>query len=229
MGHARTELGDSYMFTGVIQATGMVAHVSAVANGRRIRFRAPDVTDGLRVGASISVDGACLTAVEAHPEGFSVDVIGTTLALTIAGSYAEGTRVNLERALKLGDPLDGHLVQGHVDGVGTVLSVADEGETRLVELTLPAEVDAVTILHGSITVNGVSLTVSALPAPGRCQVALIPHTRAVTTLGELRPGDPVNLEGDLIGKFVVRMVASTPRPPGGPGPQPTPSPSGPTR
>jgi riboflavin synthase len=216
------------MFTGIVEATGMVAQVSAVPNGRRIRFRAPDVAGDLPLGASIAVDGACLTAVEPHAEGFSVDVIGTTLARTIAGRYAEGTRVNLERALKLGDRLDGHLVQGHVDGVGEVVEVRDEGETRLVELTLPAEVDAVTILHGSLAVNGVSLTVSALPAPGRCQVALIPHTRAVTTLGELRPGDPVNLEGDLIGKFVVRMVASAPRPTGGSGPKTSP-PSGPAR
>jgi riboflavin synthase len=209
------------MFTGIVEATGMVAGVSAVANGRRIRFRAPDVVEGLRVGASLAVDGACLTAVAVYPEGFSVDVIGTTLERTIAGRYAEGARVNLERALKLGDRLDGHLVQGHVDGVGGVLAVSDEGETRLVELSLPAEVDAVTILHGSIAVNGVSLTVSALPGPGRCQVALIPHTRAVTTLGELRVGDPVNLEGDLIGKYVVRMVASAQRPTAAdPGPQP---------
>src|SRR5688572_12910043 len=170
------------MFSGIVEATGMVARVEPAANGRRIRFRAPAVLDGLRVGASIAVDGACLTAVEVHAEGFSVDVIGPTLARTIAGRYAEGTRVNLERALRLGDRLDGHLVQGHVDGVGEVISVVDEGDTRLVELGLTDEVDAVTILHGSITVNGVSLTVSALPAPRRCQVALIPHTRAVTTL-----------------------------------------------
>jgi riboflavin synthase len=198
------------MFSGIVEATGMVAGVAPAENGRRIRFRAPDVVEGLRVGASIAVDGACLTAVELHGEGFSVDVIGTTLARTIAGRYGEGTRVNLERALRLGDRLDGHLVQGHVDGVGEVVLVTDEGETRLVDFTVPDEVDAVTILHGSITVNGVSLTVNALPAQGRCQVALIPHTRAVTTLGELRPGDPINLEGDLIGKYVVRIVARSP-------------------
>jgi riboflavin synthase len=203
------------MFSGIVEATGMVARVAPAENGRRIRFRAPDVVEGLRVGASIAVDGACLTAVEVHPEGFSVDVIGTTLSRTIAERYAEGTRVNLERALRLGDRLDGHLVQGHVDGVGEVVAVEDQGETRLVDFTVPAEVDDATILHGSITVNGVSLTVNALPGPRRCQVALIPHTRSVTTLGELRPGDPINLEGDLIGKYVVRIVASTPRRPAG--------------
>jgi riboflavin synthase len=200
------------MFSGIVEATGLVAGVTPVENGRRIRFRAPAVLDDLRVGASISVDGACLTAAELHGEGFSVDVIGTTLARTIAGRYAEGTRVNLERALKLGDRLDGHLVQGHVDGVGEVLAVADQGDTRFLDFTLPDDVDGATILHGSIALNGVSLTVNALPGPGRCQVALIPHTRAVTTLGELRVGDRVNLEGDLIGKYVVRWVASRPRP-----------------
>jgi riboflavin synthase len=198
------------MFSGIVEATGSVAAVTDVPNGRRVRFRAPDVIEGVRVGASIAVDGACLTAVELHPDGFSVDVIGTTLERTIAGSYAAGTRVNLERALRLGDRLDGHLVQGHVDGVGAILGVRDEGETRFVDFSVPPDVDRVTIPHGSITVNGVSLTVNALPAPGRCQVALIPHTRAVTTLGAVGPGDRVNLEGDLIGKYVVRSVASAP-------------------
>ncbi|MSR36683.1 MAG: riboflavin synthase [Gemmatimonadetes bacterium] len=205
------------MFSGIVEGTGTVVGVASVENGRRIRLRAPEIVDGLRVGASIAVDGVCLTAVEVLSDGFSADVISTTLARTIAGRYAEGTRVNLERALRLGDRLDGHLVQGHVDGVGAVLAVVDEGETRLVDLRLTDAVDVVTILHGSITVNGVSLTVNALPGAGRCQVALIPHTRAVTTLGDLRTGDVVNLEGDLIGKYVGRIVASRP-----PHPDPTP-------
>ncbi len=199
------------MFSGIVEAVGTVAEVAAVPNGRRLRLRAPGVLDGLRAGASVAVDGACLTAVEVLPDGFAVDVIGPTLERTRIGDYRAGTRVNLERALRLGDRLDGHLVQGHVDAVGEVLAVADAGETRLVDLTLPPEVDAVTIPHGSLTVNGVSLTVSELPAPGRCRVALIPHTRAVTTLGDLVPGDRVNLEGDLIGKYVGRMLAASPR------------------
>ena len=199
------------MFSGIVEATGTVAEVAPVANGRRIRLRAPDVLDGLSVGGSVAMDGACLTAVELHADGFSVDVVGTTLERTLVATYRIDTRVNLERALRLSDRLDGHLVQGHVDGVGEVLAVADAGETRLVDLRLTDDVDAVTILHGSITVNGVSLTVSALPAQRRCQVALIPHTRAVTTLGDLRVGDPVNLEGDLIGKYVGRMLAASPR------------------
>ena len=194
----------------------MVA-VRETGPGRRVRLRAPTVRTGLAVGGSIAVDGACLTAAELHPEGFSVEVIGPTLERTVAGRYREGSLVNLERALRLGDRLDGHLVQGHVDGVGEVVAVSAEGDTRLVDVTLPPEVDAVTVLHGSIAVNGVSLTVNALPAPGLCQVALIPHTRAITTLERLRPGDPVNLEGDLIGKYVGRLraarIAAAPSPP----------------
>jgi riboflavin synthase len=196
------------MFSGIIEAVGTVVAADATAAGRRIRLRAPEVVADLPVGGSVAVDGACLTAVEVHPDGFSVDVIGTTLSRTVAGGYHPGSQVNLERALRLGDRLDGHLVQGHVDGVGEVLAVHPDGEARLIDFTLPPEVDAVTVLHGSIAVNGVSLTVNALPARGRCQIALIPHTRAVTTLEALRPGDRVNLEGDLIGKYVGRMQAA---------------------
>ena len=212
------------MFSGIVEATGRIAEVAPTPNGRRLRLIAPGVLEGLKVGASVAVDGACLTAVALHADGFSVDVIGTTLEKTIVGGYAQGTTVNLERALRLGDRLDGHLVQGHVDGVGEVLAVVDEGDTRLVDLSLPDEVDRVTILHGSITVNGVSLTVSALPEPGRCRVALIPHTRAATTLGALAAGDPVNLEGDLIGKYVGRVVAASPRR-AAPGTAPDPGPT----
>ena len=196
------------MFTGIVEATGVVSGVDTRAGGLRLRFRAPEVIEGLTVGRSVAVDGACLTAVELHPDGFAVDVIGTTLARTVAGGYREGTRVNLERGVRLGDHLDGHMVQGHVDGVGEVLAVRSEGDTSLVDVRLPPEVEAVTILHGSITLNGVSLTVNAIPGPGICQIALIPYTREVTTLGSLRVGDAVNLEGDLIGKYVGRMLAS---------------------
>jgi riboflavin synthase len=198
------------VFTGIIEATGRVSRVEASPAGRRLRFHAPEVLDDLAVGDSVAVDGACLTAVELHADGFSVDVIGTTLERTIAGRYREGSHVNLERALRVGDRLDGHLVQGHVDGVGEVVSVTMEGDKWLMDVRIPPEVDAVTILHGSVTLSGVSLTVNALPAAGICQVALIPHTLAVTTLGSLSAGDRVNVEGDLIGKYVGRMLPNSP-------------------
>lgn len=195
------------MFTGIVEAVGTVARVEPGAAGRRIRFRAAEVVGDLTVGDSVAVDGACLTATEVHPDGFTVDVIGTTLERTIAGAYREGTKVNLERPVRVGDRLDGHIVQGHVDGVGEVAAVRAEGDRWLVDVRIPPEVDRVTLLHGSITIAGVSLTVNALPAPGICQVALIPHTLAVTTLGSLAPGDRVNLEGDLIGKYVGTLLA----------------------
>ncbi len=196
------------MFTGIVEAIGSILAVVPTERGRRLRLHCPELAADLRVGASIAVDGACLTAVEIATEGFSVDLTGATLSRTIAGNYTEGSRVNLERALRLGDRLDGHLVQGHVDGVGEIVTVATEGDARLVDVTLPAEVAAATVLHGSIAVNGVSLTVSGLPAPDRCRVVLIPHTLAVTTLSALRARQRVNLEGDLIGKYLGRMFAA---------------------
>lgn len=194
------------MFTGIVEAIGVVTDTRELQGARRIVFRAPEVVAGLAPGDSVAVDGACLTAVELLPDGFAVDAIGTTLSRTVAGRYGEGSRVNLERAVKVGDRLDGHMVQGHVDGVGTVRGVQPRGEYRLVDLDMPAEVEEVTILHGSITINGVSMTVNALPEAGVCQVAVIPHTWKVTNFGDLGPGDPVNLEGDLIGKYVGKML-----------------------
>ena len=197
------------MFTGIVQAIGSVLAVAPTDGGLRLRIRCPDLSEHLPIGASIAVDGTCLTVIEATAEAFSVELTRTTLARTIADSYAEGSQVNLEPALRLVDRLDGHLVQGHVDGVGRVLDIASEGgDTCSVDVELPAGVAAVTVLHGSIAVNGVSLTVSALPARDHCRAALIPHTMEVTTLSELRPGDRVNLEGDLIGKYLGRMLAA---------------------
>jgi len=213
------------VFSGIVEAIGTVVAVEPTAAGRRIRVRAPEVVGDLAVGGSVAVDGACLTAVEVHPDGFAVDVIGTTLSRTVAGTYVQGSRVNLERALKLGDRLDGHLVQGHVDGVGEVMSVVPRGELVLIDFTLPREVDEVTVLQGSITLNGVSLTVNALPAPGAAQVSIIPFTWDHTALADLRPGARVNLEGDMIGKYVRRLL-DRPQGAGGGGAAPGADPAG---
>jgi riboflavin synthase len=191
-----------------VEAVGTVASIQEGDGAHLVTIHAPQIVEGLRPGASVAVDGACLTAVEVLNDGFRVEAIGTTLSRTVASRYRAGTRVNLERALRLGDRLDGHLVQGHVDGLGELLRVADRGEYRLMDFTLPPVVDQVTILHGSIAINGVSLTVNALPAPAIGQVAIIPHTWTHTNFSDLRPGDPVNLEGDLIGKHVGRMLAA---------------------
>ena len=192
------------MFTGIVTAVGRVERADRDERGLTLRISAP--YDGVAVGESIAVDGACLTVETVAPGAFTVHVVATSLGRTAFGAMQAGRRVNLERALAVGERLGGHLVSGHVDGVGTVTRTAAEGDAWLVEFTLPAEVAAVTIPLGSITVQGVSLTVNALPAPGTCQVSLIPHTRAVTTLGGLAVGDAVHLEGDMVGKYVKQFV-----------------------
>lgn len=194
------------MFTGIIEEVGLIREVQPLDGGLRVRIEAPGVAAGSRAGDSIAVDGVCLTVTALEPDGFSVDVIGTTLSRTTIGEYAPGRRVNLERALALGDRLGGHLVQGHVDGVGEVLRIVRDGEHVLLDVRLDPSVAEVSILHGSIAINGVSLTINALPAPDVAQVALIPYTWRHTALPDLRPGDAVNLEGDMIGKFVTNYL-----------------------
>lgn len=196
------------MFTGIVEAMGRVRSTREVAGGRQIVIEAPSaLLAGVTTGDSIAVDGACLTAVEVAAETFRIDAILSTLERTVAGRYAPGVRVNLERAMALGARLDGHLVQGHVDGVGEFLSVRDEGGTHFLDFRVPREVWEQTILHGSICLNGISLTVNALEAPDRLQVGIIPHTWEVTNLADLAPGDTVNVEGDLLGKYVGRILA----------------------
>lgn len=163
---------------------------------------------GLKRGESVAVNGACLTIERAAAGQFSVHAIATTLERTLLGEYAKGRRVNLERAVRAMDRLGGHIVQGHVDGVGAVARVAQAGDAWLYDLRVPADVRAVSILHGSITVDGVSLTVNALPGGEVVQVALVPFTRAHTTLGTLRSGDRVHVEGDVLAKYVRQLCRS---------------------
>lgn len=196
------------MFTGIIEAVGTVESVRERRGAREFVIRAPELSGELSPGDSITVDGACQTAVRNDEESFAIETIGTTLSRTVAGEYRPGSRVNLERSMVLGGRLDGHLVQGHVDGVGRVEEVRQEGEFWLLDFQLPEVVEANTILHGSIAVNGVSLTVNALPARYRCQVGIIPFTWDHTNLGHLKPGDRVNLEGDLIGKYVAKSLSA---------------------
>jgi riboflavin synthase len=197
------------MFTGIVEATGTVAAVSELEGARRLRIEAPaSVLADLAPGQSVAVDGACLTPVEVDDAGFEVEVVLSTLSRTLAGAYGVGARVNLERAMALGDRLDGHLVQGHVDGVGRLVELEEAGETRFLTFEIPAEVGVLTILHGSIALNGVSLTVNELPSRDRIQVAIIPHTWSVTNFSDLVPGSEVNVEGDLLGKYVGSILAA---------------------
>jgi riboflavin synthase len=196
------------MFSGIIEVQGTVTAVKDGSESRELFIRAPEISAELGVGDSVAVDGACLTVRETADDEFTVDVIGTTLSRTVAGRYRSGARVNLERALAMGGRLDGHLVQGHVDGLGHLISTRKSGDYWLMDFRIPPAVDGITILHGSICINGVSLTVNALPEPGHCQVGIIPVTWERTNLGKLAPGDPVNLEGDLIGKYVAKLIGA---------------------
>ncbi|MSR22540.1 MAG: riboflavin synthase [Gemmatimonadetes bacterium] len=195
------------MFTGIVETTGEVTEVEEADALRRIRVRVPgSFLEGVALGASISVDGACLTAVEVAPTEFVAEVIGTTLSRTIAPTYRTGTRVNLEKSVKLGERIDGHLVQGHIDGIGNVTKVKRDGSLHLIEVVVPLEVHRLTLTHGSISLNGVSLTVNRLLADGGVEVGIIPHTGSITNLGKLEVGDVVNVEGDLIGKYVGTLL-----------------------
>ena len=195
------------MFSGIIEAVGTIRSVTDRETTRRFDVEAPSLAGELAPGDSVAVDGACLTVTDRSADAFSVDVIGTTLERTVAGGYGDGSSVNLERALEMGSRLDGHLVQGHVDGVGNLRDVVKSGEYWLMDFTLPLDVHAQTIEHGSITLNGVSLTVSELLPDCGVRIGIIPFTHGHTNLGSLEIGAPVNVEGDLIGKYVERILA----------------------
>ncbi len=199
------------MFTGIITAVGTVRAARRDERGLDLEIASP--YDDLVAGESVAVDGACLTVQRAGAGWFEVHVIATSLDRTRFGSYAAGRRANLERALRAGDRLGGHIVQGHVDGIGVVERLARRDDARLIDLCVPAEVAAVSIPLGSITVDGVSLTVNAMPADGVVQIALIPFTLQHTTLGGLVEGGAVHLEGDVIGKYVRSLMAGRGREP----------------
>ena len=197
------------MFTGIVTNTGTLARIEKLDSTRRLWIEAPEITSELRPGGSVAVDGACVTATAVEQTTFTVDVIGTTLERTVAGSYQEGQRLNLERAMVLGDYIDGHLVQGHIDGIGHLTHIVKDGEYWLMDFEVPPGVFDLTVMHGSITLNGVSLTVSDLLPNRICRIGVIPFTYQHTNLGTLTAGTPVNVEGDMIGKYVERILASS--------------------
>jgi riboflavin synthase len=194
------------VFSGIITAVATVTAYQEVSGGCELTITSP--WDDVEPGESVAVDGACLTVTNFADGQFVVHVITTSLDRTLFLSYRAGRRVNLERALRAGDRLGGHLVQGHVDGVGTVESVRQRDDARLLVIGVPSGVAAVSIPLGSIAVDGVSLTVDAIPAPETVQVSLIPFTLQHTTLGDKSPGDQVHLEGDTVGKYVQHFWAA---------------------
>ncbi|HKK28118.1 MAG TPA: riboflavin synthase [Gemmatimonadota bacterium] len=193
------------MFTGVVEGTGRVVAREPHEGGLRFRV-ACDFAGELAPGESVAVSGVCQTVTAADGESFAFESIRTTLSRTTLGDLAGGERVNLERALRAGDRLGGHLVQGHVDAVGMLAAREPAGETWLLRIELPDEVAECTVEHGSLAVDGVSLTVNRLEG-AVAEVAIIPYTWSHTTLSEVRPGGRVNLEGDLVGKYVRRLLA----------------------
>ena len=193
------------MFTGLIEEIGTVEELVPLGDAVRIAVRAPKVTQDAAAGDSIAVDGVCLTVVDNASGAFTADVMRETLDRSRLGSYAPGSRVNLERALAAGQRMGGHIVQGHVDSVSEVVSRTASEHWEVVRFTLPQQLNRYVVEKGSIAVNGTSLTVSAV-SEGYFEVSLIPTTLSETTAGALQPGDPVNLEVDVVAKYVEKMV-----------------------
>ena len=213
------------MFTGIITAIGTVAATSPIGEGHDMRLRIatpPGWLEGVQLGASIACSGCCLTAVALEPEAFEVEASAETLSLTTLGGWRAGTRINLERALRMGDELGGHVVSGHVDGLAEVVSVTPENGSTRWRFAVAPELGRFIAPKGSVTLNGVSLTVNEVlgnevPGDGTVQgsngtvfgVNLIPHTQAATTFGELAPGARINLEIDMLARYVARLVGAT--------------------
>ena len=199
------------MFTGIIEELGEVVEFGATDDGARLTIRAPKAVADAGHGDSISVSGVCLTVVDQGPDWFTADVMGVTIDMSTLGSLAAGARVNIERAMQVGDRLGGHIVQGHIDGTSTVLSVTDEGSWSILRFSLNEDLAPLVARKGSIAVHGVSLTVSAV---GRdwFEVSLIPETLTATTLGALAVGDSVNIETDILARHVARMAEFTDAP-----------------
>lgn len=191
------------MFTGIVTDIGRVRSVRQTARDRRYEIETAWDTSGIDLGASISHAGCCLTVTEKGPGWFAVEVSGETLSKTTLGGWAEGDRVNLERAARLGDEMGGHIVSGHVDGLGRVASITPEGGSYRIDIAAPAPLHRYIAAKGSITVDGVSLTVNAVE-DRTFGLNIIPHTWEATTLGALQPGDAVNLEIDMLARYLAR-------------------------
>jgi riboflavin synthase len=194
------------VFTGLIDDVGRIERVATTAAGRE--FRVACGYQDLRAGDSVAVNGVCLTVREHAPGWFVAAATTSTLARTTMGDWEPGRRVNLERPLRLGDELGGHIVQGHVDGVGQVRAVGETVDARLIDVVLPTSVAELAVPRGSVAIDGVSLTVSDLPDVATVRVSLIDYTLRHTTLGDLVPGDAVHIDGDIIGKYVQRLVGA---------------------
>jgi riboflavin synthase len=193
------------MFTGIIEEVGKIRSVQTTAQGGRLTVTAREVPVGVKLGESIAVNGVCLTVVEFDSASLTFDISAETLGRTTLGRLRAGAPANLERSLAVGGRLGGHIVQGHVDGTGQYLSSRPAGDGVVLRFGYPAELGRYICLKGSIAVEGISLTVAGLDS-GWFEVAIIPHTLKMTNLVSLSPGDPVNLEVDIVAKYIERLV-----------------------
>lgn len=195
------------MFTGIVAELGTVEHVAETATGRRIEIDGGVLVGDMNVGDSIAVNGVCLTAVEIASSTVTVEVVQESLDRSNLGLLAAGGRIDLERPMAASGRFDGHIVQGHVDGVGSIESILPEGDAVRMRILLSADLARYVVEKGSVTVDGVSLTVTAVGTEPWLEVVLIPHTLEVTVLGLREPGDKVNLEMDVLAKYVERLMS----------------------
>ncbi len=200
------------MFTGIVREIGRISARRDGDEGVSFTIETDSISQALSLGDSVAVSGTCLTVTELGEGQFGVDAVPATIDRTTLGSWAVGDMVNLEPALQAGEPLGGHLVQGHIDAVGHVVALEARRETAILDVELPAEVAALTVSQGSLTIDGVSLTVNRLEG-AVARFAIIPYTWSHTTLRSLRAGASVNVEADMIGKYVARMIGPYSRPP----------------
>jgi len=197
------------MFTGIIEELGSVRTIEERGENARSVIEARLVTEGTKHGDSIAVNGVCLTALDIEPDSFAADVSRETLQRSTLGRLKAGTPVNLERAVTPATRLGGHIVQGHVDARGQFTKVEDHGESWTVKIAYPKEIARYLVFKGSVAVEGISLTIAAL-TDDHFEIAIIPKTWEVTNLSHLQPGDDVNLEVDILGKYIERLLAKTP-------------------
>lgn len=197
------------MFTGIIQSTGTVSEITPDSRGTTITIHAPERTSGLSIGASVAIDGVCLTvsAFDTDTHSISFFAMPETLRKTTVGTFVLGQRVNVENSLRMGDEIGGHQVYGHVDGTGKVISRIRDGEAELFTVALPAELMTYIVPQGAIALNGVSLTVARFdPIANQITISLLEHTWTVTNLGDLQPGDSLNVEADMMLKYVHQAM-----------------------
>ena len=193
------------MFTGIIEETGILKSISTIPGGKKISIKAVRVLEDLQIEHSVAVSGVCLTVVDLDKYSFSMEAVGETLQKTTLQNIKPGTPVNLERALRLNDRMGGHLLQGHVNGLGRIHQILQRGNNWYIEIDLPENLQKFTLLEGSIAIDGISLTIAGI-VENRIGLSIIPYTYNNTTLNNLKPGDYCNIETDIIGRYVENLL-----------------------